>query len=101
MEVLGDQVGFAVVTSYLLERLKRAPWFTILTPESSASVKRWFSILAAIVTTVGVHYAFDPDARQIVIQLPDWDQALHGLADVVKQFAFQQAAYATTIKGRV
>jgi hypothetical protein len=101
MNELGNQFGSAIIVSYLLEYLKNSPFFPILSHLTSSRGKAVIGGIAAFITTVGIHYAFDyhPDSNStITIIIPSMPELLHSLVDFAKQWGMQQFCYDTAVK---
>lgn len=101
MNELGNQFGSAIIVSYLLEYLKNSSWFPLLSQLSNPRIKTIIGALAAFVTTIGIHYAFDyhPDSNStITIIIPSIPELLHSIMDFAKQWAMQQFTYDTAVK---
>jgi len=100
MELFADQITFGLIVAFVLESLKKSKFFPLLSPEHTVTYKRFVAFVAALITTVGVHYTFDPEARTITIALPTIGQTFHGLYELTKQLVFQQAAYQGLIESK-
>ena len=101
MNELGNQAGTAIMVAYLVQWLKTSGWFGFLTPASETRIKVAFGALAAFVTTVGIHYAFDVDLTGhsvFTLTIPTGAELFHSASDFGKQWAFQQFAYKTGVK---
>jgi hypothetical protein len=99
MNELGNQFGSGIVIAYFVEYLKNASWFPWLKNEDSEFYKKTFGAVFALFTSIGITYSFDYDPNSgghIVFGLPN----LHVLLDFAKQWAFQQFAYDTAVKGK-
>lgn len=101
MNELGNQAASAIAISYALEYLKHNPYFPLLRELDTVKWKKFIGFCAAFATTIGIHYAFDYNATGngvITIVLPTYIELLHDVADLLKQWAFQQAAYDGFVK---
>jgi hypothetical protein len=100
MELFADQVTFGFVVAFVLEALKKNKYFPFLKPEHTANYKRFVAFFAALISTIGVHYTFDPEARVLAIAIPTFGQFAHGIYELIKQLVFQQAAYRGLIENK-
>lgn len=62
-----SQVLLGTLVAYVLQWLKKAPWFPILTERSTAAWKFTLSCLVAVMSAMGLGYTFDPVAGTILI----------------------------------
>ena len=98
-----NQFGAGVIVSYALEYLKQSNKFHFLNEADTGTYKAIIGFLAALVTTVGIHYTFDYDVSaggQLVLTLPSLSAAMHGAWDFARQWAFQQASYDGFVRRR-
>jgi|SRR5689334_22826225 len=103
MNELGNQLASGMIVSYFLEILKNSNKFHFLNQEDSGKYKKLIGALAALVTTVGIHYAFDYNETGngvLTIVLPTAPEFLHAIVDFGKQWAFQQFAYDVAVKDK-
>lgn len=101
---LGNQVGLAIIVAYLLQGLKHASWFGVLSEDSTRHAKVIVGGIAAFAATIGIHYAFDYNTTGngvLTIILPTLSQFLHATGDFAKQWAFQQGAYDSMVNKQV
>lgn len=57
----------AAVASFALQILKKAKWFTMLSSDSSKTIKFVFAALAALLSHLGISYAYDPQLHTLLI----------------------------------
>lgn len=103
MNELGNQFGAGIIVAYALELLKKSNKFHFLNSEDSAKYKGFIGAIAALITTVGIHYTFDYDATGhgiLTFMLPTVPEVLHSLVDFAKQWAFQQFSYDVAVKDK-
>jgi len=62
-----SQVLLGVLVAYILQWLKNAPWFPVLTERSTKAWKVTLSCLVAVMSAMGLGYSFDPVAGTILI----------------------------------
>ena|SRR5215510_5914539 len=101
MNELGNQFGAGIIVSYALEVLKNSNKFRFLNQADSSKYKKIIGAIAALITTVGIHYAFDYNETGngvITIVLPTQMEFYHAVVDFCKQWAFQQFAYDVAVK---
>lgn len=93
---LANQFGAGIIVAYLIEYLKKSNKFHFLNEEHSARYKSIIGFIAALLTTVGIHYTFDYDISSggiVTLLIPGVGEIFHSLWDFAKQWAFQQASY--------
>lgn len=93
---LANQFGSGIIVAYFLEYLKHASWFSMIGEQSQTKLKILFGFLAALITTIGIHYTFDYDYNAggvLQVTIPSVQTMAHSLWDLGKQWAFQQASY--------
>lgn len=103
MNELGNQFGAGIIVAYALELLKKSDKFHFLNSADSGKYKGIIGAIAALITTIGIHYAFDYDASGhgiLMIVIPTGSEALHSLVDFAKQWAFQQFSYDVAVKDK-
>lgn len=84
-------IGLAIVIPVLLQALKNASWFPVLTRQTSR-INFAVGVFAAAAATFGIHATWDMNTGG-TITLP----GLHGLWQGVIQWAGQQAAYKSLV----
>lgn len=94
---IGNSLGAATVAVFLLEWLKKQPWFTWLSEESTKRVKTIFAAVFAVASVVGIGYVWNPDAGTLTITGLTLAGLVTGLVTFLwtfaKQYAFQKIAY--------
>jgi hypothetical protein len=94
-----DQAIWALMVSLLIQYLKNRPWFGWLTPQSSARLQAQFGFVAALITSLGIHFAVsgsifgDGGATVTVTGL-----SFNAFKDFAWQWASQQAWYRALVK---
>jgi hypothetical protein len=92
-----NMVGAAAVIPFLLEGLKKAEWFPWITT-GTAALNRWVGILAALAVTVGIHYEWTAETRQLLVVVPTFAQFLGMVFNAASQWGLQQYVYKTGVK---
>ncbi len=95
----GDQAIWALMVSFLIQWLKKSPWFGWITPESAARLKTQFGFLAAFLTAAGIHFAvsgslLDGGGASITVT----GLSVNAFKDVAWQWASQQGWYQLLVK---
>jgi hypothetical protein len=88
-----NQISSAAVVVFLLEFLKKQPWFTWLTEESTKKVKMAFSVVFGALAVAGIGYSFNADAGALTITGLTFTGIVTALWEVAKQFVWQKAIY--------
>ena len=81
---------------YLIEALKKTPLCPWLTAETK-QLNRLLSAGLALISTLGISYAFDSSAGQLIISGLTVSGVFHGLIEWVGQFAAQQFIFDSAI----
>lgn len=94
-----DQVIWALMVSLLIQYLKKAPWFTLLSDETSSRVKAFVGFAAALLTAAGIHFAvsgsiFDGGGASITVT----GLSVNAFKDLAWQWAAQQGWYRAVVK---
>lgn len=94
-----DQALWALMVSLLIQYLKKAPWFTLLSDASSSRLKSAVGFAAALLTAAGIHLAvsgsvFDGGGASITVT----GLSLNAFKDVAWQWASQQGWYRAVVK---
>ena len=97
MDEVLSQLTAAAVTVYALQALKTARWFPWVKQET-AGLNRLLSALGALISAVGVHFAFDAAQNAngtyvVTITGATVGNIAHGVWHWMNQFALQQIAY--------
>ena len=87
-----SSVASAGLLTYLIEWLKKSSLVPFITADKK-TLLRWLNALSAAALAVGLHWAYDPDARQLVIDIPTIGTVVAGLWAWGQQWALQQMAY--------
>jgi len=95
----GDQAIWALMISFVIQWLKKSPWFGWITPQTSARIQTQFGFIAAALTTAGIHFAisgnpFDGGGASITIS----GLSVNMVKDVAWQWAAQQGWYRMLVK---
>jgi hypothetical protein len=62
-----SQITASSLAVWILQRLKGAAWFSALTEDSGLLVKWGFAALAALITTAGISWTYDPTGGSLVV----------------------------------
>jgi hypothetical protein len=95
----GDQAIWALMVSFLMQWLKKSPWFGWITPATSARIQTQFGFLAAFLTAAGIHFAvsgsvLDGGGASITVT----GLSVNAVKDIAWQWASQQAWYRMVVK---
>jgi hypothetical protein len=94
-----DQAIWALMVSLVIQYLKKAPWFGLLSDSSSSQLKSAVGFFAALLTAAGIHLAvsgsvFDGGGASITVT----GLSLNAFKDVAWQWASQQGWYRAVVK---
>lgn len=94
-----DQAIWALMVSLVIQYLKKAPWFGLLSDQSSARVKSAVGFVAAMLTAAGIHLAvsgsvFDGGGASITVT----GLSMNAFKDLAWQWAAQQGWYRAVVK---
>jgi hypothetical protein len=94
-----DQAIWALMVSLLIQYLKKAPWFTLLSDQTSQRVKSFVGFAAAFLTAAGIHFAvsgsiFDGGGASITVT----GLSFNAFKDLAWQWAAQQGWYRAVVK---
>jgi len=87
-----SSVASAGLITYLIEWAKKSalvPWLTA----NDKTILRVVNAASALALAVGLHWVYNADARQLVIDIPTVGTVVFGLWEWGKQWALQQMAY--------
>lgn len=98
-EHFSDQALWALMVSFLLQWLKKQPWFGWITPATSARIKTQFGFVAALLTAAGIHFAvsgsiLDGGGASITVT----GLSINAFKDIAWQWTSQQAWYRMVVK---
>jgi hypothetical protein len=96
-----DQVMWAGAVAYILDYLKKKPWFPVLSENTLPRIKAQIGFIAALLTAVGIHFAvngsfFSHDGLQFSVAGLSFD----AVKDVGFQWLSQQAWYDTIVHNK-
>ena len=93
--VVMSQVTAAGIGVALIQWFKNSPYFPWFTKEKT-NLLRVAAVITSGLTTIGIHYTWNPEARQLAFSIP----TIGGLAafawEWVKSFVVQEITYQTT-----
>lgn len=95
----GDQAIWALMVSFLIQWLKKSPWFGWITPQTSARIQTQFGFIAALLTAAGIHFAvsgsfLDGGGASVTVS----GLSINAVKDVAWQWASQQGWYRLLVK---
>jgi len=95
----GDQAIWALMVSFLIQYLKKSPWFGWITPQTSARIQTQFGFVAALLTAAGIHFAvsgsfLDGGGASVTVS----GLSINAVKDVAWQWASQQGWYRLIVK---
>ena len=93
VEQVSWQIALGIIVPFLLQWLKRQPWFIFLNTWSSRQWKITVSALAACASALGLACTFDPTVGRLVIDGLTWANVGHALLAFALSFATQHVAY--------
>jgi hypothetical protein len=67
-----------VIAVWVIQKLKAAKWFPLLT-QNSATVNRIVAYVTALTTTAGITWNWMVNERNLVIHVPTWDTIIQAL----------------------
>lgn len=96
--ILAPVVGTAVVSSLVIQWLKKSHWFTFLSTEAqSQKANLVFSIIVAIITSLGITFTYNSVNHQVIIDGLDpasmFSLGIHAFG----QWIAQHVAYKTVV----
>lgn len=98
VSVFTSQITLGAVFSWLLQVLKGASWFPILTQDSEKFVKVLFGMITSACAITGLTYVFDPAAHTLVISNFSLALVGHAAWQWLTQFVFQEGWYQLAYK---
>ena len=93
---LSEQIPIAVISTLVLQWLKKSRWFPWLTVESQ-KLNRIAGVVIAFAASIGVVATFDHTAGVLTITGLTLAGLGHGIARFIQQWSYQQAAYRTVV----
>lgn len=91
-----SSIASAGLLVYLIEWAKKTTAIRFITADNK-TLLRFLNAASALALAVGLHWAYDPTARQLVIDIPTVGTVIMGLWTWGKQWALQQMAYDTVV----
>jgi len=92
------QVLIGLVASFVIQWLKKASWFPVLTEQSDKILKVVFSALVAAGSAIAVSFSFDPTLGQLTVTGLTWANVVGGLQAFLIALLAQQFGYRALIK---
>lgn len=93
-----SQLTLSAVVVWLLEWLKGAGWFPLVSGASSERMKRLFGASVAALAAVGITYQYDPTAGVLVISGLTLSSVGHFAWVWLQNFVSQQLIYHGIVK---
>lgn len=87
-----SSIASAGLVTYAIESAKKSQRFAWITADRK-TLLRYLNAVSAMALAIGLHWAYDADARQLVIDIPTLGTVVTGLWAWGKQWALQQMAY--------
>ena len=101
MDQISAQVVFGALMAYVLQSLKRASWFPILTEQSTKAWKIGLSAIIAAAAAFAINFQFDASHGILTISGLTWDHAWNGLVTFGVSFLSQHSSYELLVKKTV
>lgn len=92
-------VGF--VAPFLLQFLKKASWFPVLTDRTDKVIKVAWSAVVAAGSALMISFSFDPTLGQLVVTGLTWSNLTNGLMAFLLSMISQQTSYRLLIDPKV
>ena len=92
------QIVVGIIVSYLLQRLKRAPWFPVLTETSTRYVKLGVSAVLAAASALAISVAWDGAAGVLTISGLTVENVLAGAQAFLVSFLSQHLSYEALLR---
>ena len=89
-------VGF--IAPFLLQFLKKASWFPLLTDRVDRIVKVGWSAVVAAGSALMISFSFDPTLGQLVVTGLTWSNLTNGVMAFLLSMIAQQSSYRLLIK---
>lgn len=96
--LLTSQITLGAVFSYLLQILKGASWFPVLTEDSAKFVKLLFGVITSALAITGLTYVFDPVAHTVLVNNVSFALIGHAIWQWLTQFVMQEGWYQVVLK---
>lgn len=98
MDQVQVQVVVGIVASYVMEFLKRQPWFPVLSEHSTDAVKKAFGVLVAAGSALAITFSFDPTLGRLTVDGLTWSNMGHGLLTFFTSLIAQHSAFRLLIR---
>jgi hypothetical protein len=97
MDQTTAQVVIGSLMAYILQWLKQAPWFPILTEQSAKWWKVAVSAVVAALTAAGIDYSWEAASGTLILTGMTFDHVWNALIAFGVSFLSQHAAYEALI----
>ena len=94
---LGTTAIVSAASAYVIQMLKNAKWFPVISDKTTKWGQIAFSALVALCTSLGVHYSYDATAGQLVITGLLASSLYDHAVDWLRTFILQQLTYDVAI----
>jgi len=92
------QIVFGYVMTFVLEGLKKARWFPVLTENSLKGVKIAWAWLVAAGSALAVTFTFDPTLGRLTVDGLTWANVKGGLTAFIVSLIAQKITYKIAVK---
>jgi hypothetical protein len=92
------QVIIGFIMPFVLQMLKRASWFPLLTERTDKIIKIAWSAVVAAGSALAISFAFDPTLGQLTVTGLTWGNLGNGLLAFAVSMISQQVSYRTLLK---
>jgi hypothetical protein len=98
MDTMQVQVVLGAVFAYILQWLKGASWFPLLTESSTTFIKVLWSAILAAFTALGLSYSYDPTLGVLAIGGLTWSHVGQSLVQFLFALIVQHGSYELLVK---
>jgi hypothetical protein len=95
------QVVLGYVMAFVLEKMKKVSWFSVLTENSTHYVKVAWAWIVAAASAIAVAFSFDSTLGRLTIDGLTWANVKGGLAAFVVSLIAQKITYRVAIAPKV
>ena len=92
-QLVVSQLTLGAVASWVLEALKKASWFPVLSDESTKVAKVFWAALTSLLAVTGLSYVYDPTAHTLLIQGFSLTLVANAVWHWLTQFVMQEGWY--------
>ena len=95
------QIVLGYVMSFVIEWLKKAAWFPVLTENSLRGIKIGFAWVVAAGSALAVTFSFDSTLGRLTIDGLSWANVKGGLSAFIVSLIAQKFAYKLAVQPKV